>query len=266
MISLLRSITLHVLPRLAICLAGGCLILSCITAKQINYLQSPSLGVSAYKDSVGYSEYKLQAGDRLNISIHSLNEETAKLFQTNDNADGTAGNELHDLFSYKINENGYLNFPFINNIHAEGRTVRDVKYSLEDSLKMHFGNCYARVNLVNAYFSVIGEGGTGKFALIKEKLNIFEALAIAGDLGIYANRKQIKILRQTQTGTIIKTFDIRSKDILHSEFYYVQPNDVIYIQRIPSHFFGVTSWTSLLGTITTTISLFLLGISISQYF
>ncbi|MDP4203455.1 MAG: hypothetical protein Q8861_12230, partial [Bacteroidota bacterium] len=123
-----------------------------------------------------------------------------------------------------------------------------------------------RVNLANAFFSVIGEGGNGRYPLIKEKLNIFEALAISGDLNSLANRKQIKILRQTQFGTVVKTFDVRSKDIMHTDFYYIQPNDVIYVQKLPSHFFGVTSWSSLLGTVSTTISLLLLGISISKYF
>lgn len=249
------------------CLTGSWLLLSCITYKDINYLQPPNPDVIRYKDSVRFQEYKLQPGDRLNIVVHSLNDETNKLFQTDATFGISAnGSSDNDLFTYKIDDNGKLLFPYADGIDAGGKTVREVKFALENNLKEHFGNCYVRVYLANTFFSVIGEGGNGRFPLLKEKLNIFEALAISGDLGTLADRKQLKIIRQTAKGTIVKTFDVRSKDILHSEFYYIQPNDVIYVQRVPSHFFGVTSWSALLGTVSATISLVLLGISISKYF
>ena len=249
-------------------LSGSWLLMSCITYKETNYLQRPNPDVIRYKDSIRFQDYKLQPGDRLSIMVYSLNEETNKLFQGSEGTEGgtSGGGASSDLFTYKIDDNGFLVFPYVGNVEAVGKTLREVKDALEEKTKKQLGNCYIRVNLANAYFSVIGEGGNGRYALIKEKLNIFEALAISGDLGAMADRKQIKILRQTPKGTIIKTFDVRSKDIMHTEFYYIQPNDVIYVQKIPSHFFGVTSWSALLGTVTTTISLLLLGVSISKYF
>jgi polysaccharide biosynthesis/export protein len=249
-------------------LSGSWLLVSCITYKDINYLQKPNQDVTRYKDSVRFQDYKLQVGDRLSIMVYSLNEETNKLFQGNSESnDGSSGGGASgDLFTYKIDENGLLVFPFVGKIEAAGRTLREIKDMLEDRTKKQLGNCYMRVTLANAYFSVIGEGGNGRYPLVKDKLNIFEALAISGDLESFANRKQIKILRQSEAGTVVKTFDVRSQDIMHTEFYYIEPNDVIYVQKVPSHFFGVTSWSTLLGTVSTTISLFLLGISISKHF
>ncbi len=262
------SIFLRFLYALIACLTGSWLLVSCITYKDVNYLQKPNQDITRYKDSIRFQEYKLQAGDRLSIMVYSLNEETNKLFQgsgvSNDGASGGTG--ANDLFTYKVDENGLLVFPYVGKLEVAGKTLRSVKDELEERIKSQFGNCYMRVNLANAYFSVIGEGGNGRYPLIKDKLNIFEALAISGDLGSMANRKQVKILRQTPEGTIVKTFDVRSQDIMHTEFYYLQPNDVIYVQKVPAHFFGVTSWSTLLGTVSTTISLLLLGISISKYF
>jgi Periplasmic protein involved in polysaccharide export len=250
------------------CLTGCWLLVSCITYKDVNYLQKPNQDVTRYKDSVRFEEYKLQPGDRLSIMVYSLNEETNRLFQgSSESADGGSGGMASgDLFTYKIDEKGVLTFPYVGQLEATGKTLRGVKDELEERIKTQFGNCYIRVNMANAYFSVIGEGGNGRYPLVKDKLNIFEALAISGDLGSFANRKQVKILRQTLHGTVVKTFDVRSRDIMHTEFYYLQPNDVIYVQKTPSHFFGVTSWSALLGTISTTISLLLLGISISKHF
>lgn len=262
-----KPIFKRILLALIAVVTGSWLLVSCITYKDINYLQQPNPDVSRYKDSVRFQDYKLQPGDRLSIVVHSLNEETNKLFQGSENMDGASGGgSASDLFTYRVDENGELLFPYVGKVKAMDKTLRDVKDELESRTKNQFGNCYVRVNLANAFFSVIGEGGNGRYPLIKEKLNIFEALAISGDLNSLANRKQIKILRQTQFGTVVKTFDVRSKDIMHTDFYYIQPNDVIYVQKLPSHFFGVTSWSSLLGTVSTTISLLLLGISISKYF
>jgi polysaccharide export outer membrane protein len=262
------STFLRFLYAMIACLTGSWLLVSCITYKDVNYLQKPGQDVARYKDSIRFQEYKLQPGDRLSIMVYSLNEETNRLFQGNsENNQGVSGGmESGDLFTYKIDEKGLLIFPYVGKLEVAGKSLRSVKDDLEERIKSQFGNCYIRVNMANAYFSVIGEGGNGRYPLIKDKLNIFEALAISGDLSSFANRKQIKILRQTPTGTVVKTFDVRSQDIMHTEFYYLQPNDVIYVQKIPSHFFGVTSWSALLGTISTTISLLLLGISISKHF
>jgi polysaccharide biosynthesis/export protein len=263
----LKAISTRAIVILSVVLTGCSLLSSCITYKDINYLQHPNIDVIAIRDSIRFRDYTLQPGDRLSIVVHSLNDETNKLFQGNENNEATASVGVsNELFTYQIDDKGDLNFPYFGKIEAVGKTLREVKSDLEERAKSQFGVCYFRVNLANGFFSVIGEGGTGRFNMVKEKLNIFEALAISGDLSSLADRKKIKILRQTLSGTIVKTFDVRSKDILHSEFYYVQPNDVIYVQRIPAQFFGITTWSTLLGTVTTAISLILLGAGMSKYF
>jgi len=252
---------------LSVIITGCWLMSSCITYKDTNYLQHPNIDVVAIKDTIRFKDYTLQPGDRLSIVVHSLNEETNKLFESNENNETTGGSGVaNELFTYKIDDDGNLNFPYFGKIPAIDKTLREVKTDLEERAKTQFGVCYFRVNLSNGYFSVIGEGGTGRYSMVKEKLNIFEALAISGDLTSLADRKKIKIMRQTKVGTMVTVFDVRSQDIMHSEFYYVQPNDVIYVQRIPAQFFGITTWSTLLGTVTTTISLIVLGVSLSKYF
>jgi polysaccharide export outer membrane protein len=222
------------------------------------------MGIASYKDSVKYEEYKLQPGDRLSANIYSLNPEITRLFRMEASGNDGSSSDIN-LYTYRVSENGTLHFPYVGDIQAAGKSVRELKTDLEKTMRSSLGDCYVRVFLANGYYSVIGEAGSGKYNLVKDKMNIFEALAVAGDLGALADRSKIQILRQTPTGTIIKSFDIRSKDILHSEFYYIQPNDVIYVRPLSTHFFGVTSWTGMLGTITTTISMALLVVSIGKY-
>ena len=76
-------------------------------------------------------------------------------------------------------------------------------------------------------FSIIGSGTNGRYPIMREKMNIFQALALAGDISTFGDRSSVKILRESPSGTRVSVFDIRSKEIINSEYYYIQPNDVI---------------------------------------
>ena len=110
------------------------------------------------------------------------------------------------------------------------------------------------VRMVGRYFSIVGSGKSGRFAFPREKVNIFQALAMIGDFSYYTDRSTIKILRETNKGNQIKVFDARSVDIMHSEFYYLEPNDVIFLQPMKSQFFGVSTFWTALSTVVTTYS------------
>lgn len=86
------------------------------------------------------------------------------------------------------------------------------------------------------------------------RINIYQALANSGTISNIGDIKNVKIIRQTSDGTEVKTFDLRSKDIVDSEFYYIQPNDVIYVQQMKRRFFGeINSFTGIFGMITTAV-------------
>ena len=110
------------------------------------------------------------------------------------------------------------------------------------------------VNIVRRSFSVISDHGSGTFSLTKEKVTIFEALAMAGDIGDFGDRSKVRIVREIEGQTQVKVFDVRSEDIVNSEFYYIEPNDVIYIQRIKGQSFGVNSVTTTISVAATTLA------------
>ena len=85
-------------------------------------------------------------------------------------------------------------------------------------------------------------------------MTIFEALAVVGDLGEFNSRKEIKLVREKNGVTTIKTFDARSEDLVNSEFYYIEPNDIIYIRQIPGYSFGINHVTTVIGVTAATIS------------
>ena len=228
---------------------------SCVTSRQINYLQPPGRGIPAFADTVAFEEYRLRVGDRLFIQVLSLDEEMNRLF--NIGGAGQTSGSLSELFTYRIEDNGAIYLPKVGYVHIAGKTLREVRFLLIDLLNPYFMETTrldVEVRRTHRYFSVIGEARTGRFPIDREKINIFQALALAGDIGTFGNRSRVQILRETPNGAEILSFDIRSEDIIHSRYFWIQDNDVIYIPPMTRQVFGITNFGGLFGTIMTTIS------------
>ena len=239
---------------------------SCVTARKVNYMQDPDRQIPSYADTLSFVDYELRIGDRLYVYVYSLDENVSKMY----NAGGTGSNirqqmsmgsasGSYDLYTYLVDENGDIDFPTIGKIAVRGLTTRDVKHKLEEELGKllqdipGYSTVSVEVNIVNRSFSIIG-AQSGRYAINKEKMTIFEALAMAGDLNEFNSRKEIKVVREKEGVTKIMTFDARSKDIVNSEYYYIEPNDIIYIRQIPGYSFGINSASTALGICATTIS------------
>ncbi len=237
---------------------------SCVTSSKVNYMQEPDKTIPAYTDTLTYQEYVLQEGDRLFIQVYSIDEKVATLFNSGVNnirtiaRQGSSSNS--DLYTYLIDEKGNITFPTIGEVYVKGLTTRQVKHRIEEGLAgviVQHGtmpNISVEVQIVQRYFSVIGEGVGGRFNIEKEKITIFEALAMAGNIGEFGDRSQVHIIRESADSTVVRTFDVRSADIINSEYYYIEPNDVIYIQQMKGKSFGLTSAGATLSVVASTLS------------
>ena len=242
---------------------------SCLTSKKVNLLQEPDgKNIPSYVDTLAFEEYRIRIDDRLYIQVYSVDENLTKLFNHGSNASymrqqmlgGGDSYGTSELYSYLVDQNGNIQYPMVGDVPVRGKTTREVKLLLEKELAglvKGVGN-YALmsvdVQVVNRYFSVIGAVQSARVPLLKEKMTIFEALAMVGDIRDYGDHSKIRILREIEGETTIRTFDIRSKDIINSEFYYIEPNDVIYIQYMPGHTFGINHVTTTIAVVATTIS------------
>jgi polysaccharide export outer membrane protein len=241
-------------------------------SKKINYLQEGS-NVPLYNDSVGFDDYLLQRGDYIYIRVNAIDLEMADMFNggvsMNNMSYMTSDNSTARLYLYLVGEDDCIDYPYVGRIDVEGKTLREVKFLLEEKLTGMLQGFSVDVRLANRSFSIIGESGTGRYNIPREQLTIYEALAMSGDLSLYADRKDIHIIRQTPEGTKVMQFDIRSKSIIDSEYYYIYPNDVIYLSSIKGDFWKIENYSSALGTITTSIgflvSVFNLGVTLNLY-
>ena len=255
----------------------GMALSSCVTARKVNYMQKPDNQIPSYADTLSYEDYVLRIGDRLYVYVYSLNEDIQKMY----NAGGANSSQMrqqmsgggmygsYDLYTYLVDEEGNIDFPTIGKVAVQGKTTREVKLKLEQELGTllqeipGYSMVSVEVNIVNRSFSVIG-AQSGRYMINKEKMTVFEALAMAGDLGEFNSRKEIKLVREKNGVTTIKTFDARSEDIINSEYYYIEPNDIIYIRQIPGYSFGINHVTTVIGVTAATISFGVLIYTIVQ--
>ena len=245
----------------------SCALSSCVTARKVNYMQKPDKQIPSYTDTLSFEDYKVRIGDRLYIYVYSLDEKIMKMYnaggssssQMRQQMTGGGMNSSYDLYTYLVDEEGTIDFPTIGKLYVQNLTSRQVKMLLEEELSKllqeipGYSTISVEVHIVNRSFSIIG-AQSGRYPITKEKMTIFEALALAGDLGEFNSRKEVKLVRERNGVTTIKTFDARSEDIVNSEYYYIEPNDIIYIRQIPGYSFGINHVTTVIGVTAATIS------------
>lgn len=255
-------------------LVMACVVLtSCDSKKEVVYLQgSEFLGEVLNPHS--YSA-KIKRDDQLSIIVNSKVPELAqpfnmmlsqRVFSGGSNTVSNYSGGTPQVFW--VDQNGDINYPTIGRYHVEGMTRLELAHEIEDYLQE---NGFIQEPIVNVTFnnhkiSVLGEVNRGgQFAMTNERVTIFDAIAMAGDLTIFGERTNVKVLRE-ENG-IVKTFiiDLTKANVLQHECYYLQQNDVVYVEpnntkannrEVSSLYsFGI-SLTSLALTIATFIRAF----------
>ena len=187
------------------------------------------------------------------------NIETQALYN-NGQVGGMVG--IGSAVGYRIYENGTVYLP-IGSVKVAGLTLREAESVVRDAFSKLVPDAEVKLGLLNNYFYIEGDFGKGQHYLYKENLNIYQALAMAGDISKIGDKQNIKIIRKGADGfDYVKTFDLRQQSIIESEYYYVKPNDVIYIPTHSNSFFQIDSVSSFISLIVTPISLLMMILSI----
>ncbi len=232
---------------LVFCLS--CALVSCITGKQTKYMQP---GDAKYK-ATGYKQYKLRINDEVSYVLITSDEQTKMFYSVNSGA----------TTSFRIREDGAIYIPTIGTLKIVDMTLQEAEDVVRKAFSSIVSDAEIKLVLVNNYFYVQGDGINGQYLVYKENLNIFQALAMAGDISSTGDKQHIKIIRKGVDGTdYIKTFDLRETSIIESEYYYVQPNDVIYVPTNPNAFFRVDSVTTFISMFVAPISLLVAVLSL----
>jgi polysaccharide export outer membrane protein len=235
---------------------------SCVTRKKLTYLQYSDKNAKyelsgQQKVSVTPETYKIMPYDNLYIRVVTPDPQWSSLF----NVDiGTAGitQESAALSGYSVDVEGFIEIPYVGRVNVAGKTLSEIKVQLDSIFKNYVNDAAIMVRLVNNYVSIIGEVNLpGRYMLTKDRINIFEALSMAGDMSEYSNRQKVQLIRPSPYGPVVKEFSLSDRSILSSEYYYIMPNDIIYAIPRQGRSFQVNSSviTLFLTALTSTLGI-----------
>jgi polysaccharide biosynthesis/export protein len=240
------------------------LLSSCSQYRRFTYLQTPI----PEKDSLYLKNlipYKLQPSDNLYIKVSSpLNKVAQDMFNTENTSSTTSlyGSQgsLY-IIGYIINQEGFITLPVLGKMHVSGNTVEEVKTKIQIELAKLSSDTQVDVKLLSFKISMIGEvRNPGMYTIFNDRATLLDALAMAGDITYNGNRKKILILRSFTLGTQTIKIDLTKRSLLASDKFFLQPNDIVYIEPYRTTAFRVriTDYSQFLTLITSTITAILL--------
>lgn len=220
---------------------------ACYTHRNIGYLQERT-DLPQYPKAE-YEHYRLQVNDQIIYRLITMDETISKVMQT-------SGNTTSQNMFYRIYPDSTIDIPFVNGIKIGGLTIEEAREEVQRRMREIIPDAEIRLDMYNKSFTVIGDLKSGSFPIYKEKLTIYQALAMTGDVLQTGDRRHVRIIRpRTNEKPEVLEFDLRTNTIIDSKYYYVLPNDVIYVQRDKNSFFKVANYTAFTSLITSSLSL-----------
>ena len=185
-----------------------------------------------------YEGLRIQEGDMLEIIVTALDDLAVKPFnrttmqKTGEEGSAAGSARLGDN-QYQVTSDGYIPFPVLGNVYCKGMTKQQLKTELDSRLKQYLTDPVVTVRHLNFNISILGDvGSPGQKTSSTERLNIFQALALAGDMRDSANRTNVKLIRYSEESgkDITYNLDLSEASIVNSPYYYLQQNDILYVE------------------------------------
>lgn len=240
---------------------------SCIPLNDLVYLQNKS-GDTATNvvTPIALKPYRLQINDVLSINIKAIDQKLVAIFNPVADAASSGGQAGQGLYfnGFTIDDHGNIRFPILGEINVLGFTVEETRKKIENELlKVYFkdeANLFVNVKLAGLRFTINGEiGSPGTKTLFQERVSILEAIANSGDITAVGDRKNVSVIRQYNHGVEIHDIDLTDIKVMESPYYFVQPNDYIYIKPLRQKTWG-TGKTGI-ESLSTVLTLFTLGLT-----
>jgi len=227
---------------------------SCASKKNIIYFQSNINSVHQIKS---FNNELIQKNDILNISVSALDITSVAPFIKEKFINNNMDQAL--IEGYKVAEDGSINLPLVGNITITGLSTNDAAIKIEKELRKSVIDPIVNVRVLNYKITILGEvRNPGTFYIYDPKINIIQALGLAGDITIEGKRKNIKLIREINGNSITKEIDITDTNFITSNFYYLKNNDIIYVEPT----FAKVKDSGYIGRISNVATVFSLIISI----
>jgi polysaccharide export outer membrane protein len=236
---------------------------SCISTQDLIYLQKKDKSQdNLIITAIESKPYRLQTNDVLSITIKAIDPKLVAIFSPSSEG-AAAGKSESGLYfdGFTVDDHGNIRIPVLGELNVIGYTLDEIRVRVEKQLLAEYfnkeANIFVTVKLAGLRYTINGEiGGPGTKIMFQEQVNIMEAIANSGDITITGDRKAVTVMRKTPTGVEMHDLDLTDINVMQSPYFYLQPNDYIYIKPLKQKTWG-TGKTGIesLGTIITLLSL-----------
>ena len=233
---------------------------SCATRDEIVYFQ----GIEKLQNVEAPVDIptEIEVNDVLRIDVSSLNDEIVEPFRM-DIGNRSGGGSQNDaaLQGYLVGTDGNITFPVLGEVPVLGKTREELEEYLKKALETYVKDAVVRVRIVNFKVTVVGEIGNAVIEVPDERLSIIQAVALAGGISYDGKRENVLVVRMNDGIMTTGRIDMTSAEVFDSPYFYLQQNDIVYVEptyrRVKSAGF-ITSWQGLVSIITTAFSLYFL--------
>jgi len=243
---------------------------SCVSQKKVLMLQNEqmldSISSIEYVNKRSFT-YKVQPGDNLYIRVSSMDKNFSSFFnQVNSsssmssvNSQNSAGNPAVYLNGFTVSDEGLIDFPYAGKIYVKDLTIEEVQQKIQTIISEYQKETIVYVKLGVFNLTILGEvTKPGQYQIYQTDINIFQALALAGNPTDFADKSNVKIIHQNPDGSQITRVNINDADILSNQDYYLKPNDIIYVEPLSIKRWGFTSvpYSLIISMISLGVTLF----------
>ncbi len=214
---------------------------ACTTNRRLTYFGNLNTGADYKSDIKNNIEPKIQADDLLGITVSSLSSESNTLFNNGTitapagtiTSTGASPMAAKNGEGYLVDKSGEVNFPVLGKIKLAGLTKEEAAELLTNEIKKSVKNPTVNVRFLNFKITVIGEvNRPATFTVPTEKVTVLEALGLAGDMTAFGKRENVLIIREKDGVRSAVRVDFTNKDLLNSQYFYLQQNDVVYVEPV----------------------------------
>lgn len=238
-------------------------IISCRSKKDLVYLQDTEAEVLAAEFTTKVPEYRIKTNDNLFVSIKSLNPEVNQLYNP---AQGIGGaGSTQQLYSqqsdqylngYQVDSNGNISLPILGNVAIAGLSQAEAQSKVQERANEYLKDASVKVKLLNYKVSVMGEVTTpGVYYNYNSNLTVLEAISMANGITDYAKIDRVLVMRTSDKQSETFRLDLTKKDFLKSKAFFLQPNDVVYVEphNIKNTTMNSAIYSLLLSTVSTAV-------------
>lgn len=234
------------------------LFFSCVNTRKATYFTN--LKDSTLFNEVVVPEYLIQPNDVLSIMVSSIDPEASEMFNVPNQSQVRSSTPTGDILEpagYLVDKNGFIRLLMVGNIKAAGITKEQLQENIRRLIleKQLLKDPVVEIRHLNHKVTILGEVARPTVITVPtEKITLLEALGLAGDMTVFANRSNVLVIRSDGGQRVANRVDMNSNELFNSPYFFLKPNDVVYVEPNKARVFGASRWSQLLPAFISAIS------------